>query len=117
MTPPEPAAEPPRAELAGLDAFVRARIAERVADPTRPAEGRKYFARLGFQLDQILAHADRGPAERLTAARQLFSQTALLWAGHPEHPEQPDLTDLLDQRPGAARPPEDAPDRSGPVED
>ncbi|WP_030237968.1 hypothetical protein [Streptomyces sp. NRRL S-350] len=86
-------------ELAG---FVRARVAERTADPERPAPEREHFTHLLPRLDQVLAHAhDRGALQQLHALR-LFREMSLLWYGHDEHPDNPWLEQLATTDPEAA---------------
>ncbi|MFD7832429.1 hypothetical protein [Streptomyces sp. MJM8645] len=85
-----------------LAAFVRARIAERTADPAVPAAEREHFTHLLPQLDQVLAHAHAtGPIQQLHALR-LFREMSLLWYGHDEHPGNPWLEELATKDPDAA---------------
>ncbi|MFJ5121851.1 hypothetical protein [Kitasatospora sp. NPDC088548] len=82
--------------------FVRARIAERIADPEWPADDREHFARLLPKLDQVLAHAHAtGPGQQIEAWK-LLNEMSLLWYGHDDHPVNPWLEQLATKDPDAA---------------
>ncbi|MFI8461760.1 hypothetical protein [Kitasatospora sp. NPDC085464] len=87
------------AELAG---FVRARIAERTADPERPAAEREHFAHLDARIEQVLTHAHATGALQQIHALRMLREMSLLWYGHDDHPDNPWLEHLTTTDPDAA---------------
>ncbi|MGA5822262.1 hypothetical protein ACPC54_30885 [Kitasatospora sp. NPDC094028] len=102
MTTSTPPGLPLERAVDGLASFLRARLAERAADPAVPTETREVFARQRSDISRIAAHAhSTGPLQQIHALR-LLRDMSLLWYSHDDHPDTPWLEQLTTMDPNAA---------------